>query len=113
MQSPSNVGGDDAFSFDTVEESDVRTYNQTLRLGAIHLHDFGSETYDFMDVPDIIQLEPGTGMRKQDVNHFSKLENKAAADGLPEYINQNSSSQASTSGLILLGRLINVDINMQ
>lgn len=95
--------GNDAFNYGTVDRLDVQTCNQSLQTfgsGAIHLKDFENETDHFMDAPNVIESESGTDMncmRKQDVDHFSKLEGKAAADGLPENIKQNLNSQASIS----------------
>lgn len=93
--------GNDAFNYETVDRLDIQTCMRTFGSGAIHLNDFESEAdHHFMDAPIIIEPESGTGMkcmRKQDVDHFSKLEDKAAVDGLPENRNKNLKSQASIS----------------
>lgn len=92
--------GIDAFDYETVDRLDIQTCMHTFGSGAIHLNDFESEADHFMDAPIIIEPESGTGMkcmRKEDVDHFSKLKDKEAVDGVPESIKKKLKSQASIS----------------
>ncbi|KAI3456155.1 hypothetical protein Pfo_012818 [Paulownia fortunei] len=95
--------GDNAVNFGTVDNMDVQHCNQSLptfESGDIHLDDFETETDHFMDALNTSEPESETDMdrtRKQDVDHYSKLEEKAAEDGLPELIKHNLECQISNS----------------
>ncbi|PIN19578.1 hypothetical protein CDL12_07745 [Handroanthus impetiginosus] len=99
---PESSGGN-AVKFETVDKIDVQTCHQTLPAlpsGDSHLDDSESEKYHFMDALNNIEPESETDIdctRRQEVDHYFKLADKATEDGLHEVINHNLESQASNS----------------
>ncbi|XP_011101380.1 protein SCAR1 [Sesamum indicum] len=70
----------------------------TFGFGDIHLDNFESETDHFTDALNSIDPESQTDIdciRKPEIDEYSKLEDKAAEDGLPEMIKHNSECQNS------------------
>ncbi|KAL2253154.1 protein SCAR1 isoform X2 [Sesamum indicum] len=94
---------DNAVDFGTVDKRDLQTCDQavtTLDSGDVHLDDIESETDHFMDALNTIESECETDLdcrKNQEVEHYSKLEDKGVDDGLCELIRPNLEYQSSTS----------------
>ncbi|KAK6154774.1 hypothetical protein DH2020_009022 [Rehmannia glutinosa] len=93
----------DAVHLETVDKMDIQPFDQAvpaLESGDTHLDDIESETDNFMDALNTIESECETDtecMKKQEVEHYSKLEDKGVDDGLCEAIRHNLESQSSSS----------------
>ncbi|KAG8365537.1 hypothetical protein BUALT_Bualt18G0115400 [Buddleja alternifolia] len=93
---------DSVVSFETVDKMDVQPFNQavqTLESGDVHHDDIESETDQFMDALNTIESDVETDIdciRKQEVEHYSKLEDKGVDDG-QDLISRNLECQSSNS----------------
>ncbi|KAK4421160.1 protein SCAR3 [Sesamum alatum] len=94
---------DNAVDFGTADKKDVKPCDQAvpaLDSGDVHLDDIESETDHFMDALNTIESECETDIdctKNQEVQHYSKLEDKGVDDGLCELVRPNLECQSSSS----------------
>ncbi|KAL0310627.1 UNVERIFIED_CONTAM: protein SCAR3 [Sesamum angustifolium] len=94
---------DNAIDFGTVDKMDVQPCDQAvpaLDSGDVHLDDIESETDHFVDALNTIESECEADVdctKNQEVEHYSKLEDKGVDDELCELIRPNLEGQSSSS----------------
>ncbi|KAL3820294.1 hypothetical protein ACJIZ3_006199 [Penstemon smallii] len=95
--------GNKPVKFETFDKMDIQFFNEgvpALDSGDVQPEDIESETDDFMDALNTIESESETDVectRKQDLEHYTKLEDKAVDDGLSELMRPHSDCQSSNS----------------